>query len=145
MVNGLELAEERGVGTGDGSGSDEGPANCARLHDGPSDGMFAQDGAEQIEGLGGGTGDGTGDGAGLEEGLGIWTGDGPRARGCAICQVMACPRRMAWGCTRDRASGRATGSTTAWGWLRDRASGVVREEVGRQVTRYTHMLLASSS
>ena len=39
--NGPELAEEPGVETSDGSGSDEGPANCAGLHDGLSDGMFA--------------------------------------------------------------------------------------------------------
>ena len=36
-----ELAEGSGVGTSDGSGLGEGPANCAGLHDGPSDGMFA--------------------------------------------------------------------------------------------------------
>ena len=36
-----ELAEERGVGTSNGSGSDKGPANCTGLQDGPSDGMFA--------------------------------------------------------------------------------------------------------
>ena len=39
--NGPELAEEPGVGTSDDSGSDEGPANCAGMHDRPSDGMFA--------------------------------------------------------------------------------------------------------
>ena len=38
--DGLELAEEPGVGTGDGSGLDNVPANCTGLHDGASDGMF---------------------------------------------------------------------------------------------------------
>ena len=36
-----ELAEEPGVVTGDGSRPDEGPANCAGLHDVPRDGMSA--------------------------------------------------------------------------------------------------------
>ena len=36
-----ELAEEPGVVTGDGSRPDEGPANCAGLHDVPRDGMPA--------------------------------------------------------------------------------------------------------
>ena len=39
--NGPELAEEPGVGTSDGSVSNEGPANCAGLHDRRSNGMFA--------------------------------------------------------------------------------------------------------
>ena len=38
--DGLELAEGSGVGTGKGSRSENGPASCAGLHDGPSDGMF---------------------------------------------------------------------------------------------------------
>ena len=87
----MELAEESGVGTSDGSGSDEGPANCAGLHGEPSDGMSAKSGAEEIEESGGGTGNGIDDGAGLNknkrtgigaggglellEGLGVGTGD----------------------------------------------------------------------
>ena len=39
--NGLELADEPGVGTDDGSGSDEGQTNYTGMPDGPSDGMFA--------------------------------------------------------------------------------------------------------
>ena len=40
------MAEERGVGTGDGSGLEEGPANYVGLQAGPNNGMFAQDGVE---------------------------------------------------------------------------------------------------
>ena len=39
--DGPELAEVPGVGIGDGLGSDEGPADCAGLRNGPSNGMFA--------------------------------------------------------------------------------------------------------
>ena len=35
--------------TGNGSGSDEGPADSAGLRDRPSDGMFALEGAELIK------------------------------------------------------------------------------------------------
>ena len=72
-----ELAEELCVGTGNGSGSDEGPAPCTGRHDGTSDGMFAQGGADQIKRPGGGTGNRIDDGAALDKGLNIGKGNGP--------------------------------------------------------------------
>ena len=52
-------------------------------------------------------------GTGLAEGTGVGTVNGPELAegpdvGIATCQAMALPRRTARGCTRDRASGRAT-------------------------------------
>ena len=51
--------------TGNGSGSDEGPADYVGLRDGPSDVMFDLEGAELIEGPNIRTGDGINDGAGM--------------------------------------------------------------------------------
>ena len=53
--NGPGLAEGLGIGTENGLVSDEGPDNCAGLRNGPSNGMFAYDGAELNDGRGFGT------------------------------------------------------------------------------------------
>ena len=62
---------------GNGSGSDEGPADCVGLRDGPRDGMFALDGTELVEGPKVGMGNMINDGAGLDPGPIVRTGDGP--------------------------------------------------------------------